>query len=131
MALRYSFANEFNRERLFDIDTSGFEYFSLEDIFDGDESRVYPCNGVYISTKGYYGDHPVIAMDDKYVNLPQHMTDMIQGIINDKRAVKAINDGLVGFSIYSYEQKRFGTTCYSIKWVDIKPGTFPNVKRHD
>ena len=121
MAFRYSFANEFNREKLFDIDTSNFDYMSLEDIYDGDESRVFPCCGVYMSTKGYYGEHPVIATENYYVNLPQHLTDMVRSILNDKRAIKAINDGLVGFTIYSYEQKRFGTTCYSIRWVDVKP----------
>jgi hypothetical protein len=129
MAFRYSFASEYNREKLFDIDTSNFEYFNLEDIFDGDETKVYPCNGIYISTKGYYGEHPVVAMDDKYVNLPQHMMDMVKDILNDKRAVRAINDGTVGFTIYTYEQKRYGTTCYSIRWVDIKPNTYPNVQR--
>jgi hypothetical protein len=129
MAFRYSFASEYNREKLFNIDTSNFEYFDLDDIFDGDETKVYPCNGIYISTKGYYGEHPVVAMDDKYVNLPQHMMDMVKDILNDKRAVKAINDGTVGFTIYTYEQKRYGTTCYSIRWVDIKPNTYPNVQR--
>ena len=129
MAFRYSFASEYNREKLFNIDTSNFEYFDLDDIFDGDETKVYPCNGIYISTKGYYGEHPVVAMDDKYVNLPQHMMDMVKDILNDKRAVKAINDGTVGFTIYTYEQKRYGTTCYSIRCVDIKPNTYPNVQR--
>lgn len=129
MAFRYSFASEYNREKLFNIDTSNFEYFDLDDIFDGDETKVYPCNGIYISTKGYYGEHPVVAMDDKYVNLPQHMMDMVKDILNDKRAVKAINDGTVGFTIYTYEQKRYGTTCYSIRWVDIKPNTYPNIQR--
>ena len=129
MAFRYSFASEYNREKLFNIDTSNFEYFDLDDIFDGDETKVYPCNGIYISTKGYYGEHPVVAMDDKYVNLPQHMMDMVKDILNDKRAVKAINDGTVGFTIYTYEQKRYGTTCYSIRWVDIKPNTYPSVQR--
>ena len=131
MAFRYSFASEFNRDKLFDIDTSNFEYFNLDDIWDGNEDTVYPCNGIYISTKGYYGKHPVIAMDDKYVNLPEHMMDMCNDILNDKRAIKAINDGLVGFTIYTYIQKRFGTTCYSIRWVDIKPGTYPNTRKAD
>ena len=126
MAFGFSFASEYNKERQFDIDTTNFEYFNLDDIFDGDETRVFPCNGIYISTKGYYGKHPVVAMDDKYVNLPQHMMDMCVDILNDKRAVKAINDGKVGFTIYKYIQKRFGTECYSIRWVDIKPGNYPN-----
>ena len=126
MAFGFSFAGEYNREKLFDIDTEGFEYLNLDDIFDGDESRVFPCNGIYISTKGYYGKHPIVATDNCYVNLPQHMMDMCEDILNDKRAVKAINDGRVGFTIYKYVQKRFGTECYSIRWVDIKPNTFPN-----
>lgn len=118
MAFKFSFANHYNTERLFDIDTSNFEYHNLEDIFDSVD-EVFPVRGIYINTKGKFDDRPVIATDEYYVNLPAHLTETCREILNDKRAIQAINDGVVGFTIYSYEQRRFGKTCYSIRWVDV------------
>lgn len=121
MAYKFNFSKKYNVERKFDIDTSNFEYYNLEDIFEGDESKVYPVCGIYINTKGMFDDRPVIATDRCYVNLPAHLCDVCREILNDEKAIKAINDGCVGFTIYSYEQKRFNKICYSIRWANIDP----------
>lgn len=118
MAYHFSFASKFNTERLFDIDTSNFEYRNLEEVYESDD-EVFPVRGIYINTKGKFGDRPVIATDECYVNLPAHLLDTAREILNDTRAVQAINAGEVGFTIYAYEQRRFGKTCYSIRWVDM------------
>ena len=119
MAFKFSFAKQYNTERLFDIDTSDYEYRSLEELYTGDENQVFEVRGIYINTKSNFGDAPVVATDFCYVNFPQHLPDVCKEILNDKSAIKAINDGRVGFTIYKYTQKRFGTECYSVRWVDI------------
>lgn len=130
MAIKFSFANKYNTERLFDIDTSGFDYMSLEDLYnealqscEGDitaaEQEVFTVHGLYINTKGNFDDAPVAALDECYVNLPAHLCESVREILRDSKAIKAINEGKVGFTIYSYEQRRFNKTCYSIRWVDI------------
>lgn len=114
---RFSFSKKYNTERVFDIDTSNFDYKSLEELYV-DDDYVYPVCGVYINTKGKFDPAPVVATEDCYVNLPAHMTDICREMLRDDRAVKAINDGEVGFTIYKYHQKRYDKDCYSIHWVD-------------
>ena len=118
--MAFSFANLYNTEIHFNINTEGFEYKTLEELYFS-EDVVYPVRGLYINKKGLYGDSPLLATDEYYVNLPQHMLDTVLDILEDKRAVHSINEGSVGFSIYQYTQRRYNKTCSNIKWVDIDP----------
>lgn len=115
MAFNFS---KFNKERLFDVDTSGFDYVNLEDLFEENgEDHVYKITGVYIGTKSTFDDEsPIIAIEDTYVNLPQHQLPEVKAMLADKAAIKAINDGQAGFVIDSYYQKRFKKTCYAARW---------------
>lgn len=124
MAFKYSFAKQYNRSRLFDVDVEGLEYRNLSDIFDN-EDTIWVCEAIYISDKGKHGNHPCVVTHNlngdfrTYLNLPQHMTDMCNNILSDDNAVEAINAGLVGFTIYTYETDKCTDTCYSIRWVDL------------
>lgn len=128
--MAFSFSKKFNKQRMFTVDTSNFEYCNLEDLFneqlelcDGDvevaSEVVYVIRGVYINTKSLYDPAPVIALDDRYVNLPSHMTQTCMDMLADLTCIKAINEGKCGFKIYQYEQKRFNKTCYSVEWLDV------------
>ncbi len=118
-------ANRFNRARKFDIDTTGFSYKKLSELFgENGAKKAYKVAGVYINTKGKYSDAPVIAVSDSkegyFVNLPSHLLDTANEIINDEEAVKAINEGKFGFTIYTYSSKNAeGKTLYSIEFVDM------------
>ncbi len=128
--MAFSFSKRYNKERLFNVDTSDFEYVSLEDLYkqsldeaggDVDEANAkeYTICGVYINTKGNFDPAPVIATDDCYVNLPVHMTEMCEAMLKDPQCIKAINEGRCGFTIYQYEQKRYRKLCYSVRWIDM------------
>lgn len=142
--MAFSFSKKFNKEKLFKINTDGFEYVSLEDLYnetkemvllDADEdtmsdpdemkshieSTVFQVRGIYINTKGLYDDAPVVALDSAYVNLPAHLTPICKEILADPQAIAAINAGRVGFTIYTYVKPAYNKTCYSIKWVDTEP----------
>lgn len=118
-----AFATRFNKEKKFDIDTNGFGYKTLADMYNtyGKET-VYPLKAVYINTKGKFADNPVFATDSEFVNIPAHMTDVARSIIVDEEAIKDINRGVVGFSIYEYENKTFHKTCYGVRFVDVPEG---------
>ena len=125
---KFSFSKKYNTERLFDIDTTNFDYFSLEDKFEADKvdvetgeelHPVYTVRGVYINTKGLYDPAPVIALDDCYINLPAHLTDTCKEMLNDREAIRAINEGHCGIRIYKYYQARYNKDCYSVEWIDI------------
>lgn len=128
--MAFSFSKKFNKSRLFNIDTSNFEYRNLEDLYNealeccqGDVEAasgvVFPIRGVYINTKSLYDPAPVIATDNCYVNLPSHMTQTCMDMLADPNCIIAINSGKCGFTIYEYEQKRYNKTCYSVEWVDV------------
>ena len=124
---KFSFSQQFNTERLFNIETEGFEYRTLEDMYENDVdpdsgaqmNTVYPLHGIYINKKSLYEPAPVIATDNHYVNLPAHTLDVCKEIINNKRAVAEINAGHCGFTIYKYHQPKYNRDCYSIEWVDM------------
>ena len=116
-----SFAAKYNRGRLFDIDTTNFEFVSLNELFEKNGAEtVYPIKALYINTKSKFGANPVIATDKCFVDLPSFMTDTVREILADHDAVDFINEGGVGFTIYSYEQKKYARTCYAINFVDLK-----------
>lgn len=117
----FNFA-KLNRRPLFDIDTEGFKYFSLKDIFEEnneDDSLVYPIYALYINTKGKHEDAPVVAFEDRYVNLPPHQLEMAKEILDSDDAVKAINDGKCGIQIRKYYKSKFDKWCYTVDWVNI------------
>lgn len=142
--MAFSISKKYNKEKLFNINTDGFEYVSLEELYketaemqaeatdymyseDSDEvtkiveETIFQVRGIYINTKGLYDDAPVVALDSAYVNLPAHMTQICQEILRDPQAIAAINAGRVGFTIYTYVKPQYHKTCYSIKWVDTEP----------
>ena len=126
---RVSFSKRFNTEKLFNIDTTDFEYHSLEELAvqQGDEPEfadepgfgVYVVRGIYINKKSLYDPSPVIALDDCYVNFPAHLLEVCQEMISDRAVVDAINEGHCGFRVTKYHQKRYNKDCYSVEWVDL------------
>lgn len=118
--MAFSFSN-FNKERLFDIDTSEFDYLSLEDLYKRDgKGTVYTVRGAYIGTKSKFDPEvPMVAIDDCYVNLPVHQLDEIKAMLADRRAIDGINKGQAGFVIEEFYQKRFEKTCYAARWGNV------------
>ena len=120
--MAFSFAKKYNTERLFDIDTTDFDYMSLEELWASigeDPDCPIEVRGIYINTKGNFDDAPVVAIDGRYVNLPSHLTQQCRAILEDKAAIKAINAGTVAFKIRPYYKKKYDRECYTIEWVDI------------
>lgn len=119
-----SFANKFNKfkKTSFCIDTTGFKYVKLSDLYnspeDGGGDIVHVINGLYVH-KSPLGDSPVIidACKKKLVNLPSQMAETVREILQDDEAVETIKEGRVGYTIYEYESH--GRKCYSISFVDL------------
>lgn len=120
MSKGFSFASTFNKTS-FDIDTTGFPFVKLVDIFndkkDGGEDVVHPINGIYVH-ESELGDSPVIidAENKRMVNLPQFTGNTVRDILANKDAVDAIKENKVGYRIYEYESH--AKKCYGITFVD-------------
>ena len=111
---------KFNATRKFDIDTTNFEYRSLEELLERDGAdQEYVVRGLYINTKGLYDPSPVVALDSEYVNLPSHLTSVCEQILDDPRAVQAIRDGKCGFKVRTYIKEQYNKECYTIEWLDL------------
>lgn len=97
----------------------GTEFKKLADL---ELEKVYKVRGLWISHKGKYGDHPVIASDEFFIDIPKHLTNDVKKILEDPESVDQINNEVVGVTIYEYEKD--GKTYRSINWHDLnKDGT--------
>ena len=126
--MSFSFASSFNTKKLFNVDTSDYEYKKLEELWNENSeiiedeevcNKVFPVLALYLNKKSMFEPQPVVATDECYVNLPASMFDSALEILSDPRAIQAINSGKVGFQIEKYFQKRYQKDCYSINWVDM------------
>ncbi|MBO7693176.1 MAG: hypothetical protein J6T10_11160 [Methanobrevibacter sp.] len=132
--MAFSFSN-FNKERLFDFDTSKItgKYTSLEELFkENGPDKEYQLKAVYISKFSQFADEaPIAALADTYVNLPSHQLSDVKSMMNDANAVRAINTGYAGFTIRPYEKsitlkngKVKKDTYYSAEWIDVDPSDY-------
>lgn len=120
-----SFANKHNKGKKFNFDTTGLGYVSLHDLYnENGKDHVYILKGVYINTKGNFGDSPVFACSEGLVNAPKHLLDTVKDILSSEDDINSINNGLVGFKIYSYKHEKFNRDCFGISFVDIDPSLF-------
>ncbi|MBO5921331.1 MAG: hypothetical protein J6Q48_02970 [Bacteroidaceae bacterium] len=122
-----SLAKGLNKERVFNVDTSDFDYIKLADLYERDgEGASYVIRAAYIGNKSEYADEsPLLAIDDFYVNLPQHQLDVVKDILSDRVYINAINNGQLGFYIEAYDKKlKSGAvkTCYKAIFIDIDAG---------
>lgn len=121
-----AFFSQFNKQRIFDIDTAEFDYKNLETLFkENGEDQVYQLKAVYISTKSEFDpESPLAAIDGYYVNLPQHQLGEVKAMLESKKAIEAIKEGKAGFIIREFYQRRFKKYCYTAEWVDVNPADF-------
>ena len=119
-----NFIKKYGKNFVFDIDFEK-DFISLKDLFDEDGDMVYVLKGLYINTKGMYGDAPVFETVKYLVNIPSHMTDTCKDILSDEEAIEEIKSGKVGFSIRQYEKDVKGKkrVCYTVDFVELNDET--------
>ena len=115
--------NKFNESRPFsDVDTTGLNYMNLGDLFEQfGEDHVYHLKGLFINPKGKFGSEPVAILENCLVNLPRHIVEAVQEMLDDDEVIKAIRADKVGFKIYSYTNKYSkgkGKFC-GVEWLDL------------
>lgn len=101
--IRFDYDNEKERE-----------YIKLGEL---NSSKTYPIEALFINTKGKYGNQGVIISGDYIVNLPQHLTEMIEEMRQDEEMVEAINQRLLDFEIYEFESKKYNRKSHGINLV--------------
>ena len=98
------------------------------------EDTVYPILALFINTKGKFGDQGVIYTQDKIVNLPKHLLELVKEMRADNDVTQAINEGQLGFEVYSYltDEGRKGysinITTFDAPIEDTKGRAFDNAE---
>lgn len=122
-----SFASKHNKGAVnWEIDTKGFEYFKLQDLYEMDLGIDEPLEvkGLFVNSgaNSEYGASCCAILEDRLVNLPQFMIDEVKEILASDEDVASIKAGKVGFYIRTYQsdkKKGKDKTCYSITWADL------------
>lgn len=113
------FAEQYNKNKVFDINTENYQFTKLSELYNLDASKMYVLSGFWINNSKY-GEQTIliVSRENKLVNLPIYLTETFKTIQSDCEAIDAIKQSKVGFTIYPYEKNK--KTYYSIKFVDIE-----------
>lgn len=81
------------------------------------QDKKYTIEALFINTKGKFGDQGVIVIENYFVNLPNHLTEMIEEMRSDNEVTEAINNRELAFEIYEFTSKKYNRTSVSINIV--------------
>lgn len=112
-----------NRGKLFVIDTTGFEYKPLSELFDQkNPDKVFPVYGAYVGK--FYSkrekkevENCFVASEGYHISLPSHLLETVKEILTDDEAINQMNSSSAGLVIRPYEKD--GETFYSADFVDV------------
>lgn len=106
------------------IETKDFEYFKLEDLYEmNGADETYTLKGLFINRNKpekqlkEYGPSPVGILEDKLINLPNHMLEEVEEILKTTEDIDDILAGNAVFKIRQYESH--GKTCYGLDWQEV------------
>lgn len=110
---------QFNHNNIFDVDTTNFKWVDLKTLYNTDPEKGYQVLGLFTNNGGKFGTEPVAIVDGFLVNLPRHLLDAVQQMLDSDEIVQYIKDGHVAFKIYEYHSNKYNRDAYSIEWLDI------------
>ena len=116
------FAEKYNKvNTIFDIDIKDFAFMDGYDFIAKYGDNVVKIDGLYINKKGKYNDHPIAIMVNENVllDLPSHMTDTVNEILQDSEFIDLIKKGLVGLKAHEYVAEKYNKRCVGFEWCDL------------
>ena len=115
--MKFNFDNDLNKSvKRFDYEiTEKHEYRKLEELYNENKDEVHIVRMFYTNKKSMYGDNEVVVTDDYSVNLPKHLTEIVNKLITDEKYLDLISKGQFGFKVYSYEYGE-NKRAYSVNW---------------
>ena len=116
------FAEKYNKGTVvFDIDIKDFEFMNVYDFIAKYGNNAVRVDGLYINKKGMYKAHPVaiIVSEKTLVDLPAHMTEVVNEILNDAESINLIKKGAVGLKAHEYTDPKYHKQCVGFDWCDL------------
>lgn len=107
-----SFADRHNKVA-FEVpfDTTDFEFKKCREL---ESNKVYTVYGYFANT-GLYGKQYTLILKECYLNLPKHMTTVLDDF--EQTDVEEIKSGKVGVKRKEYTKNN--KKQYTIEWVDL------------
>lgn len=133
MGFKFSaYNNSFNQFKQEPDENAG--YFKPSEMVEknGIEAK-YEMICCYINNKGKFGKHPVAGChvitgveedfgdaftENVWLSLPQHLTEIFEKILNDEKAVNAINNGECVFKLKKLHTKKYDKDFFTVEFVD-------------
>lgn len=118
--------SKFNHgNNVFGIDVSGYNFIKLSEAYQ--DEKMFPEHmlsvyGLFINKKGKFQPHPVAIVDTDHkvaVDLPSHLTDDVQNMLDSDEIVNYIKDGHCGIKIEPYFSSTWKKNFYGVQWLDI------------
>lgn len=111
---------KFNNNNVFGIDTSNYKYVDLDTLYDTDPTAQHKVLGFFVNSKGKFGAEPNAILENNLIaNLPRHLLDTVNQMLDDNRYIEYIKEGHVGFTIYQYHTNKYNKDAYSVTWLDL------------
>ena len=111
---------KFNNNNVFGIDTTNYKYVDLNTLYDTDPTAQHKVLGFFVNSKGKFGAEPNAILENNLIaNLPRHLLDTVNQMLDDNRYIEYIKDGHVGFTIYQYHTNKYNKDAYSVTWLDL------------
>ncbi len=117
--------SKFNHgNNIFGIDTSDFQFEKLADAYNDDHfaDHTFNVQGLFINKGGKFQPHPVAIVDKENkiaVDLPSHLTDDVQTMLDDNEIIEYIKQGHCGFKIEPYYSNTWKKQFYGVQWLDV------------
>ena len=110
--------NKYNKGNLFTHQTNGNEtYITLKELYQETGKQPMKVLNFFINKKSKFGDYPIAVTELFLVNLPKHLLDTVQEMMQDEEIASLANSGKLGFTIYQYTGKN--GDGYSVNWVEL------------
>ena len=111
---------KFNNNNVFGIDTTNYKYADLNTLYDTDPTAQHKVLGFFVNSKGKFGAEPNAILENNLIaNLPRHLLDTVNQMLDDNRYIEYIKEGHVGFTIYQYHTNKYNKDAYSVTWLDL------------
>ena len=116
-----SFASRHNKGNKFTVNTEGYQFVRMADLYQQDPQAVHQVAALYINTKGKFDDHPVAVLPQKraLVDLPAHMTEEVRAILENAEDCADIEAGKVGLQFETYISRTYNREAIGCRWVDL------------
>ena len=103
-----------NKGKKFNVDTENFEFCKVKEL---EINKEYKLLGTFINNSEF-GKQAVFIIDGKLVDMPNHVTEITETILNDDEMIDDINKGKIYFKTYTYTSKKYKKECYGIEFIE-------------